>query len=92
MVHIFHCVFIFFVGFLSHFYQIVDLITVLLVSFVDGVHALEDFFGDFGLFLNGLKLGNHFLDCLYGLIVIFEFILIKFLICVGRRFVVHGFL
>ena len=83
MEHILHSVFVLFVGFFGHFDQVVNLIAVLLVSFVDGVHALKYFFCGFGFLFNGLEFGDHLFYSFDGLIVVFELVLVEFLVDVG---------
>ena len=76
MKHIFHSIFVFFVGLFGNFDEIVDLVTVLLIPLKNGFEALIYFFGDFGLLLNSLELNHHDFNSLDGLFIVLELVMV----------------
>jgi hypothetical protein len=90
--HVFHAIFVLSVGFLSHFHKTVNFVAVVLVSFVDGVHGLENLLCGFGFLLNSFELDYHLFNGLNGLIIVLKLILVEFLIGVSGCSVIHGFL
>lgn len=90
--HVFHTIFIFLIGLVSQLDQDVNLPTVLLVPFMNGIEWLVYFFCDFRLTLNNLKFWDHFLNSFNSLLIVGELFFIEFFVNICGYLAIHCFL